>query len=178
MEQVSNQPGWFESPDAGTASVNTFNATYGEYGYDVTLTSGEEERGNDFANFRQAAKSGVKYNDLDADGTQDVGDTGLSGWTIAAFADVDDSGTLSAGDTLAGSAVTDGTGAYSLALDPGRYIIVEQVSNQPGWFEESGRGDGLGQHLQRHLRRVRLRRDADLGRGGAGQRLRQFPAGR
>ena len=95
----------------------------------MTLTSGEEERGNDFANFRQAAKSGVKYNDLDADGTQDVGDAGLSGWTIAAFADVDDSGTLSAGDTLAASAVTDGTGAYSLALDPGRYIIVEQVSS-------------------------------------------------
>ena len=42
----------------------------------MTLTSGEEERGNDFANFRQAAKSGVKYNDLDADGTQDVGDAG------------------------------------------------------------------------------------------------------
>ena len=54
----------------------------------MTLTSGEEERGNDFANFRQAAKSGVKYNDLDADGTQGVGDLGLSGWTIAAFADV------------------------------------------------------------------------------------------
>ena len=76
----------------------------------MTLTSGQEDRGNDFANFRQATKSGMKYNDLNADGTQDAGDLGLSGWTIAAFADVDDSGTLSAGDTLADSDVTAGRG--------------------------------------------------------------------
>ena len=93
------------------------------------------DSGNDFANFQQATKSGVKYEDENADGAFNGADAGLAGWTIAAYADNDDSGTLTAGDTLADSDVTDGAGAYSLTLDPGRYIIVEQVSDQSDWFE-------------------------------------------
>ncbi|MFC1983366.1 SdrD B-like domain-containing protein, partial [Chloroflexota bacterium] len=143
VEQVSDQSGWFESPDAGTTSVNTYDADYGEYGYDITLAAGEGDIGNDFANYQQATKSGTKYEDFNGDGVMNGSDTGLGGWTVAAFEDVDDSGTLSAVDTLADSDTTDGSGYYELTLDPGRYIVVEQVSDQSGWFESPDGGTTL-----------------------------------
>ncbi len=138
VEQISDQPAtWRESPDVDATSVNTFDIAYGEFGYDITLVSGEEETDNDFANYQQASKSGIKYEDANRDGVFNGSDAGLAGWTIAAFADNDDSGTLTAGDTLADSDVTVAGGAYSLLLDPGRYIVVEQVSDQPATWRES-----------------------------------------
>ncbi|MFC1982624.1 hypothetical protein ACFLV5_02415, partial [Chloroflexota bacterium] len=74
--------------------------------YEHTFTIDSEFSGNDFGNYQQATKSGTKYQDLDANGVMNGSDSGLSGWTIAAFADDDDSGTLSAGDTIAASDVT------------------------------------------------------------------------
>ncbi|MFC2042200.1 SdrD B-like domain-containing protein [Chloroflexota bacterium] len=135
VEQVSNQSSWFESPDADTTLVNSYDSDYGQYGYDITLESGDSETGNDFGNYQQATKSGTKYEDLDANGVMNGSDAGLGGWTIAAFADNDDSDDLSAGDTLADSDVTAGSGDYELTLDPGSYIVVEQISDQGGWFE-------------------------------------------
>ena len=82
------QATWFESPQVGTAPVNT-DATFGLFGYAITLTSGQVETGNDFANFQQATKSGTKYNDLDADGVKDVGEPGLYGGNFAAVGVVD-----------------------------------------------------------------------------------------
>ena len=112
---------------------------YGEYGYAITLTSGQEETGNDFVNYEQATKSGTKYNDLDADGEFNGSDVGLSGWTIYAFADDGDvTGVLDASDTLVASTNTDGSGDYTLTLDPGDYIIVEGA--QSGWFESPASG--------------------------------------
>ncbi|MFC2063225.1 hypothetical protein ACFLS8_04715, partial [Chloroflexota bacterium] len=133
VEQVSDQANWFESPDNGTTSVNTYDSNYGEYGYDVTLESGEVDSGNDFANFQQATKSGTKYEDENVDGIMNGSDAGLDGWTIAAFLDIDASNTLTASDTLADSDVTSGGGNYELTLDPGTYIIVEEI--QTDWFE-------------------------------------------
>ncbi len=142
VEQVSDQPAtWRESPDADATSLNTFDNTYGEFGYDITLVSGQEETDNDFANYQQATKSGIKYEDFNTDGIFNGSDAGLAGWTIAAFADNDDSGTLTAGDTLAASDVTVVGGGYSLTLDPGRYIVVEQVSDQPATWRESPDAD-------------------------------------
>ena len=62
---------------------------------------------------QEAFKTGRKYHDYNANGEQDPGDEGLSDWTIAAFTDVDSSGTLTAADTLYASAVTDANGDYS-----------------------------------------------------------------
>ena len=137
VEQVSDQTDWFESPDNGTSSVNTFDNDYGEYGYVITLDSGEVENGNDFANYQQATKNGRKYNDLNADGDDEGGaDPGLAGWTIAAFADANGDGILQQTEIDAGAAdsdVTDGSGNYSLTLDPGKYIVVELLT--AGWAE-------------------------------------------
>ena len=55
--------------------------------YQITLSSGEIDSGNDFGNYRNATKSGMKFEDLDADGVKDAGEPGLGGWTIEAVQD-------------------------------------------------------------------------------------------
>src|SRR2546426_7780858 len=44
----------------------------------------------------RGTKSGVKFNDLNANGVKDVGEPGLAGWTISAYTDGNGDGTLSA----------------------------------------------------------------------------------
>jgi hypothetical protein len=82
VEQVSDQATWFETPDLGTSSINTYDADYGQYGYVVTVTSGSEELDNDFGNWYPASKSGIKYEDENGNGQQDGGELGLGGWTM------------------------------------------------------------------------------------------------
>jgi len=54
VERLSDQsPSWIESPDDGTVLVNTFNADYGQFGYIVTLSSGQVETRNDFGNYEE-----------------------------------------------------------------------------------------------------------------------------
>src|SRR6266508_730655 len=55
------------------------------FGYAITLTSGETDSGNDFGNFRNATKSGTKFEDLDADGVRDAGEPGIAGVEIHLF---------------------------------------------------------------------------------------------
>ncbi len=79
--------------------------------------------------------SGVKYDDIDGDGTRDAGEPGLPGWTI--FIDANDNGLLDAGEA---SAVTDASGAYLFSgLNSGVYDIAEVF--QTSWQQTSpGRG--------------------------------------
>ncbi len=82
----------------------------------------------------------MKYKDVDANGSR-LAETepGLEGWTIVVYSDEDSSGDLSSGDTLAGTAVTDPTGAYSFTLNPGDYIVCEMA--QDNWAQtEPGAG--------------------------------------
>ena len=46
-------------------------------GYYIDLDSNETDTGNDFGNWRIATKSGMKFEDLDADGVQDDGEPGV-----------------------------------------------------------------------------------------------------
>ena len=72
---------------------------------------------------------GVKFEDLNANGTQEPGENGLAGWTI--YADANDNGALDAGET---SAVTDATGHYLLdELSLGTHIVREVL--QSGWAQ-------------------------------------------
>ena len=81
------------SVDDDTTSVNSFDGDYGQFGYDITLISGEEETGNDFANYRQAVTTGRKFNDINGDGDDEGGaDPGLEGWEIRAYADLNGDG--------------------------------------------------------------------------------------
>src|SRR5439155_32891 len=92
--------------------------------------------GNDFGNFQRGTKSGVKFNDLNANGEKDVSEPDLTDWTISAYTDGNEDGTLSATEAAAvpaASATTDGTGAYTLTLNPGTYVVCEVL--QPTWTQ-------------------------------------------
>ena len=103
------------------------------------MTSGWSESANDFGNWTTGTKSGIKFEDLNGDGDQDDGvDLPLGGWRIEAYAD-DGDGTMSQAEFDAGEVafdVTDAaTGAYSLTLDPGDYIVCEVL--QANWTQSA-----------------------------------------
>ena len=95
---------------------------------DETFESGEEYEDNDFGNWQPANKSGMKFEDLDADGVKDAGETGLAGWTI--YVDYNDNGVFDAADEP--SAVTASDGTYTITgINPGTYKVREEL--QAGW---------------------------------------------
>jgi hypothetical protein len=150
--------GWSESlPNAGTtdqvscAAAPAGTAAFG-YKYVNPLPSGtiNDDTNNDFGNFRQGTKSGVKFEDLNANGTKDGGEPGLNGWTIRAFKDTNGDGVLDPDgvdnilgnaddETLVASATTATVsgvdGSYSFSLNPGTYIVCERIDNQPGFTQ-------------------------------------------
>ncbi len=93
------------------------------------------------ATISRARSRALKFEDEDGNGSNaaDPNDQQLVGWTIEAYADGDANGTLSAGEAgaaPAASAVTDSNGAYTLTLDPGKYVICEQRLNTT-WFQSA-----------------------------------------
>ena len=69
--------------------------------------------------------SGIKYHDLNANGNQDAGEPGLSGWEIKLF-DAD-------GNEVQ-TTLTDENGNYEFTgIDPGAYSIAE--TQRPGWVQ-------------------------------------------
>src|SRR5262245_829963 len=132
------QATWFQSAPSNTkcAAINP-TAGVGNGGFAVTITSGSTETGNLFGNFQQGTKSGTKFKDLNANGVRDLpGDVGLSGWTIRAYFDPNGDGTLQDTETtIAASASTNASGAYTLTLDPGKYVVCEVL--QATWFQSA-----------------------------------------
>ncbi len=73
--------------------------------------------------------TGTKFNDLNANGVQDVGEPGLEGWTI--YLDENNNGTLDVGET---STLTDASGDYAFyGLSPDDHIVREVP--QAGWVQ-------------------------------------------
>ncbi|MBI5217056.1 MAG: hypothetical protein HY960_14975, partial [Ignavibacteriae bacterium] len=104
------QSGWLLTAPAG-----------GMYSETIT-TSGTDLTEKNFGNFEKVSISGMKFNDMDGDGTKDEGDSGLSGWRIYLNGSATD------------SATTDANGNYSLTnLGPGTYTLSEGV--QAGWVQ-------------------------------------------
>jgi hypothetical protein len=91
--------------------------------YTEELSSGETSANNDFGNWYPATKSGYKWNDADADGIWDAGESGLSGWTIQAWQN---------GNKVA-ETTTAADGSYSFILKPGEYTFNEVM--QLGWTQ-------------------------------------------
>src|SRR4029453_2776896 len=122
------QATWTQSaPDNTKCAAGS--PTLADGGFAVTITSGSSEPNNNFGNFQQGTKSGVKFEDEDADGLKETGDALLPGWTINAYADTESDGLLDLTDYQAGAAATDDTdanGAYSLSLNPGKYVVCEE----------------------------------------------------
>lgn len=73
--------------------------------------------------------SGVKFNDINRNGVQDLGEGGLSGWQI--YLDLNANNLYDSGEPMA---VTDGNGKYTFSgLAPGQYVIRE--IQQSGWTQ-------------------------------------------
>ena len=139
------QAGWTQSFPANTKCTAIAGLAPGGWG--ITLTSAQIDADNDFGNWQNATKTGMKFHDLNANGVKDAGEPGLPGWTITAYADANGNGIRDAGEnTVAASAVTGAGGTYSLSLAPGKYIVCE--TQQAGWTQSypanSACGAGLG----------------------------------
>ena len=155
------QAGWTQSAPGGPTVLGAGLDTSGEpvelgaNGYAITLVSGDEHTGNDFGNYEKPTNSGIKFHDLNADGTQDANgaddvagngddEVPLENWEIRAYEDTDGDGLLSQTEFDAGPADTDTTnsnGQYTLTLDPGDYIIVEVLKD--GWFQSAPGGTSV-----------------------------------
>ena len=85
--------------------------------------------------------SGMKWNDVDGNGTKDGGELGLAGWTI--YLDTNANGVKDLGEP---SMVTDVNGNYAFpGLTPGVYEIREV--NQVGWTQTYPDAFFFGKHV-------------------------------
>jgi hypothetical protein len=140
--------GWKESlPNSGNTDKANCSAVTGlaSVGYKVHI-AGTADTGNDFGNYHPAVKSGVKFNDLNANGVKDAGEPGLNGWTINAYTDTNGNGIRDNGETtVAATAVTATVnavvGSYALTLDPGKYVVCEVL--QSTWQESLPSGNTI-----------------------------------
>ena len=91
--------------------------------HSATITlAGETVTGKDFGNFKYGTLSGYKYEDMNANGTRDANEPGLSGWTI----------TLNPGGQ---ATTTDTNGLYQFFnLTAGAYTITE-TPQPPLWHQ-------------------------------------------
>ena len=87
---------------------------------------------NDFGNFKPATKSGVKFEDKDADGLdQETGEPGLAGWTI--YVDYNNNGAKDTGEPSAVTSSAAATlGQYTITGIKGGTYKVREVG-QTGW---------------------------------------------
>jgi len=107
------QPGWNQSYPASPGTQT------------VTLVSGEAGPTNiDFGNWRPTGFSGTVFEDRNADGVRDPGESGLEGWTV----------NLMSGSTIVANTTTGSGGSYSFTnIAPGSYTVVEVI--QSGWTQ-------------------------------------------
>jgi|GEM_PF-6979704 len=81
---------------------------------------------------------GTKWNDLDGDGSRDVGEPGLAGWTI--YLDLNANGQFDFGNEFHVSDVTDANGDYVIPVRvPETYIVGEKP---PLYWVQTAPGDG------------------------------------
>ncbi|NUQ65126.1 MAG: hypothetical protein HUU20_21895, partial [Pirellulales bacterium] len=133
---------------APTTVVNDIDFALGRLGYAVTVDKNLTgfHFGNSLVPPGNPVVSGVKFNDINGDGSRDEDgadnvqgtpddEVGLPKWTIQAYADTNASGMLDPGEFADGVVAHDETGSdgrYRLTLpSAGDYIIVEVL--QSGW---------------------------------------------
>lgn len=104
-------------PGAYTLTVETVYTQEVNQSDDITET--------EFQVYEPGGISGMKFNDINGNGTKDEGEEGLEGWTIR----------LDEGST----ATTDENGNYIFTVEPGDYVVSEdQQSNWTQTYPASG----------------------------------------
>jgi hypothetical protein len=99
---------------------------------DVQLAAGQNSTGNNFGNFQNGSISGLKFNDLNGNGSKDGNEPNIAGWTINIFNDDNDPDALL--NNLVATTQTDQSGNYSFTnLLAGTYQVCE--AQQTGWTQ-------------------------------------------
>src|SRR5262249_50258386 len=124
------QATWTQSRPSGNTIcngvANTDQPALAAAGFAVTVTSGSTEQNNNFGNFQQGTKSGVKFNDMNANGARDLPeDVGLPGWVFRAYPGSHSSALFPYTTLFRSLSTTDASGAYSFSLNPGKYVVCE-----------------------------------------------------
>ncbi len=84
------QTGWLQSAPANTICSAGTGLAPG--GHAETIAVGGTIPGNDFGNYRNATKTGTKFEDSNANGAKDTGEPGVVGVEIRAYADANGDG--------------------------------------------------------------------------------------
>ncbi|MBS4028758.1 MAG: InlB B-repeat-containing protein, partial [Ignavibacteriales bacterium] len=107
--------------------VQTYPTAPGFYSF--SLAANQTVSGKDFGNYQLGSISGIKFHDLNGNGSRDAGEEGLTGWKIK----------LSG--TKTDSVLTDVSGHYVFtSLAPGNYVVNEVL--QPNWAQTKPGGTG------------------------------------
>ncbi len=127
---VETQPALYgdrsETPGTGTTSSTVNDQIL------VTLASNGNSTGNNFGEL-PGVISGAVYFDADNSGTNNAGDTPVSGVSISLLNEI---------GTVVATTTTDGTGAYSFTgLPAGKYSVVE---TQPSAYGDGAENPGTG----------------------------------
>jgi hypothetical protein len=116
-------PGSYHVRQVHPAGYRTYQPGTNEQ--DVTITPAANVTGKNFADTKRVLISGVVFHDTNKNGSQNAGETGLSGWTV--FNDANNNGVLDAGEARV---LTDVTGHYTFAnLFAGTFHIREVVKS-------------------------------------------------
>ncbi|MBD1829144.1 DUF4347 domain-containing protein [Microcoleus sp. FACHB-61] len=112
-----------------------FSPTAGPAFYTINPVSGTPITEQNFGNFQLGKIGGIKFNDLNKNGTQDLpAEQPLGGWTI--YLDANNNGVQDQvpAETGTNAAVTDVTGKYQFANLPAGTYTVREVP-QTGWTQ-------------------------------------------
>ncbi len=105
--------------------IQTYDLTGGlDHAATFSLSPNQTRTDIDFGYTQQVVIGDCVWNDANANGQQDGGETGIPGVTVTVFNAAD--------DTIAGTTATDSNGAYSFTLMPGTYYLV--FDTPPGYM--------------------------------------------
>jgi len=144
------EPGTYDVRELPPAGETGWICSYPSGGfYDDEVFGNGGYNINNFGNYQQPTKSGIKYEDLEGDGLT-MDDTGLGGWTIYVYEETGNYGVFDQAEYDAGpidstttSSVAGHEGEYSFDLDPGYYIVAEEEDSLAGDWTQSHPTSGV-----------------------------------